>query len=227
MAVTFPGDNENIRCPHCRAECAYQHFRVTEVRWDIKGGRTEGRHMIRVAYCTSCGQCIIQRVAGRGNADTVIYPTAPTRENAPALIRDTESYLAESYDEAVACEPHSLNAAMFLLGRCVEIILVRKLGAPTGTTLGPQIDHVIEAKTLTDPLAGYLNKAFKSARNQSGHLWTDANGNEMKVDDESVDCGFTVVKMMFEQFYLHPLKMSSWESEMQQKFTEKVQGDNR
>ncbi len=116
---------------------------------------------------------------------------------------------------------------MFLLGRCVEIILVRKLGAPTDATLGRQIDQVIKENRLTHSLAGYLKNAFKFARNQSGHLWTDANGNEMKVDDESVDCGFTVVKMMFEQFYLHPLKMSSWESEMQQKFTEKVQGDNR
>ena len=103
MAVKFPDENENIRCPHCCAHCAYRHFGPSQLRWDIKGGRAEGSHMIRVAYCTSCGQCIIQRVAGRGKTDTVIYPTAPTRENAPAVIRDAESDLAESYDEAVAC----------------------------------------------------------------------------------------------------------------------------
>ena len=144
-----------------------------------------------------------------------IYPSGPpARDPAPDEIRKDHKELAADYDEAVACEPHSSQAATFLLGRCVERILVDEVKVDPKATLGPQIDTVIKVETFPEILKKPLKRGFLIARNQAGHVWQNAAGEDLKVDGKTVKRCFAIVDQLFDHFYLEPLKVDTFTQKM-------------
>lgn len=230
MALTFPRTNETILCPHCRRQCQFVHTSPPPPKWSIGGAIPgAGQHSLTIAYCTYCGECAVQKhtnpAGNAGSRTEYVYPTAPTRSIAPDLVRAEDEHLANCYDGAVNCEPHSNEAAVFLLGRCAEIILVTKCDAPKGKTLGVQIPKCKASGKLTDQIATWLTDAFKHARDQATHYWVSESGEVLLVDTTSVDRAFAVVDAMFKEYYINPHDMEEWAVTMGDTRNEKLKGD--
>lgn len=224
----FPNQEEVIRCPHCKGQCAYREAKVINWSHSHPGGGRNWMHYVRVLHCGTCGNPLIRHVISKTQAETevnkvTIYPSGPpARDPAPDEIRNAKKELAVDYDEAVACEPHSLQAAAFLLGRCVERILVDKAGVNRGATLGVQINEAIEANKIPEHLKKSLKDGLLIARNQAGHVWQDAEGNDLPVDKDTVDDCFTIVDELFVHFYLAPLKTDAFTKKMNRVKVEKT-----
>ncbi|HUW85088.1 MAG TPA: hypothetical protein VMZ31_20085, partial [Phycisphaerae bacterium] len=133
-----------------------------------------------------------------------LYPQAPRRDEAPAEVTKEDGGLAKDYKEAVDCEPHSLQAAAFLLGRCMERILIAKAGVERGLTLGPMIEAAIAGGRVPQALCEPLEKGFLVVRNQAGHVWVNSKGEDLRVDEDSVDGSFAIVDALFDELYLGP-----------------------
>jgi len=196
-----------------------------QIKWLAEVSNVGQIHILETAFCQTCGECIIRKLVKGTSKWEIIYPKGPTRDKAPSEITKADAELASRYDEAVEVEPLSATSAVFLLGRCAEMILVRKAGVTKGQTLGPMIDEAIKNNKLEDPMSEYMKEGFRIARNQSGHLWEDGDGTEMTVDKQTVDGAFAMMNMLFDKFYIEPLRMGSWTAKLQRTNQEKVQGD--
>ena len=148
--------------------------------------------------------------------DRELYPVAPSRILVPQEVRDADPHLADDYNQAVACEPWSLQASAFLLGRCTEQILVAKTSASAGMTLGPQIDAAIKADEIPLAWREPLKDGFLIARNQAGHSWENTAQEPLKVDDETVDHCFTIVDALLYHFYVAPKTNAAFIAKMRQ-----------
>ena len=156
-----------------------------------------------------------------------VYPEAPTRPLAQELVRKADAGLAGDYDEAVRCEPHSQQAAAFLLGRCVERVLIAHAGAQHKGTLGPKIDKAIKDKKIPDDIAPYLGEVLKHVRNQASHIWVDAQGKELRIDADDVRMAFEVVDMLLDRFYIMPAKRDAHIAKVQQVLSNKKAGEQK
>jgi hypothetical protein len=201
--MQYPKPNEAISCPHCVARCAYAHFGGIQIPGS--GSR------IIAASCHSC-QGIILGLWDEEDIE-VLYPVEATRPQCPPEIESEDSGLAQDYNDAVACEPHSLTAAMFLLGRCAERILVNKYGADRRKTLGMM---ELPAASFNQEDKDYFAEAFVVARNQAGHVWKDSAGNDLTVDDHSVAMAFQWIDELFERAYVGPRRRADHRAKMQQ-----------
>lgn len=243
MALSFPKPEGTMVCPYCRALAGFRvgltpmdrpNAAVTHFHDDTAVPATYGRahHEVMVLFCRSCGYAVIKyeirKPGSRGVRDTIetfVYPVAPRRELAPGLVREEDADLAQDYDEAVHCEPHSLQAAAMLIGRCASHILIDKCDADKTKPLGPQIDDAIAGGTLPDKLAELLKRGLKHARNLSAHEWFDAAGKTIRADSETVDMCFNIVDAMFYEFYVKPHQEQEFFGTMEQAHEEKKQGD--
>ncbi|UCG88212.1 MAG: hypothetical protein JSW71_06615, partial [Gemmatimonadota bacterium] len=130
-----------------------------------------------VVFCHSCGQPISRHLSGRLGGSSprvddarIIYPSASARELAPDEVRSADDSLAKDYDEAVKCEPYSLQAAAILLGLCASTVLVDKCGCNKSQTLGKQYE---DAKAR-GKLSSNVDEQFEGLlqhRNRSAHPW--------------------------------------------------------
>jgi hypothetical protein len=161
--MKFPADNEVITCPHCVGTCAFTIFGGIETP-----GKSKPKGRIVVARCISCYGFVLGLFDTLGNQKEFLYPIKAARPQCPADIALEDPGLARHYNDAVACEPHSLTAAMFLLGRCAERILVSKFGADPKKTLGTM---ELPVTSFDDLERQYFSEAFVVSRNQAGHFW--------------------------------------------------------
>ena len=209
-------------------QCAYREYKKVEWQHCHPGEQHILYHVVHVLHCATCGKPVICHAisgdpGGQGNRQETIYPSGPpARDPAPGELRSDHKELADDYDEAVACEPHSLQAATFLLGRCVERILVDTAGVNRGATLGVQINEAIKADRVPERLKKPLKNGLLIARNQAGHVWQNAVGDDLKVDGKTVKRCFVIVKQLFDHFYLEPLKADTFTQEMRDLEDEKA-----
>ncbi len=156
--------------------------------------------------------------------EIVVYPLKPTRSAAPEEVCTAAPDLATDYNEAVACEPHSSQAAVLLLGRCLSQILIDKCDAPKPGTLGRQIDHAVKEGKLPEKVAKAID-TFKTGRNQAAHPWYDESGGHLKVDAETVEWSFVVIETLFERFYVTPAREEKQSNKMAAAWKKKKAGD--
>ena len=201
-------------------QCAYREYKKVEWQHCHPGEQHILYHVVHVLHCATCAKPVICHAisgdpGGQGNRQETIYPSGPpARDPATDEIRKDHKDLADDYDEAVACEPHSSQAAAFLLGRCVERILVAKAEVNRGATLGLQINEAIKANKIPEILKKPLKDGFLPARNQAGHVWQDAAGNDLEVDKDTVADCFTIVDELFVHLYLAPFKTDAFIEKM-------------
>lgn len=227
--MKFPVTDEAGACPHCRTQSvAFGSPSPSCIKYDLKlPRRTQAdSHYVRIVYCRTCGMPVIEHVhqvpgsAGK----TVVYPVKPTRPEAPKEVCTADLELATDYNEAVACEPHSLQAAVLLLSRCLSHILIDKCDAPKHATLGPQIAHAFKENPLPEDIANEIHP-LKAARDQGAHLWFDESGEHLKVDAETAGWWFGVTQMLFEHFYIAPARRENQRNKMATLREKKKAGD--
>lgn len=212
----FPNDREVIRCPHCKGQCAYGEYKPVEWQHRHPGELHTLYHFVHVLHCLTCGNPMIRHSIstdpGRTSVEReTIYPSGPpARDQAPVEIRNALPELARDYNEAVACEPHSLQAVAILLGRCVEYILVAEVKVDPAVTLGRQITEAITGDKFPEPLKDSLKRGFLIARNQAGHVWKNAAGDVLKVNENTVERCFAIVDQLFEHFYITPRRSAAF-----------------
>lgn len=235
--MRFPNNKEMMRCAYCKGMSMFDQGNGGPVSCGLSHYHKPkySLHQVDAMFCQSCGGPIILYRAGHatnlGSAHfseicvETFYPQLPTREKSPDDVRDANGPLADDYDQAVECEPHSLQASAFLLGRCVEEMLVEKCGAVHKGTLGPKIDTAIEGGKIPDHLHGVLQDGFKVARNQSGHVWVDEDGNRLSVDADTVAMCFSTVNALFEYYYVAPARQNVHVAKMKEVLAKKVAGE--
>jgi len=213
--MTFPGHHDLMDCPHCKGRaCA---FAVGEKAIGWPHDKSGMNHQIEVAHCLSCGYPIVhyarQSQSGLRVSGAVVYPIAPYRDLAPNEVHSADPDLAKDYDEAVACEPHSLQAAAMLLGRCASHILVARCGADKSSTLGAQISAAVKAGDLPEPIKEQ-SEGLLAGRNQAAHPWYAASGAQMKIDQQGLDWCFDIVDLMFVHFYVNPARLAERQAKL-------------
>lgn len=141
MPMKFPRPEETIWCPACKGTCGFcfgrggGHETIIRHGHEPIGQDSRTVHEIAARFCRSCGYPIIQHKVAVGDTQSLLpsgewlYPQHPTRGKIPALVRDEAPDLADDYDEAVACEPHSSQASILLLSRVLSQILIAKCKA--------------------------------------------------------------------------------------------------
>lgn len=205
----FPRPEETIRCPYCAAMCAYASPNTATITYAHGMPDQQDRtvHTVEVAHCRSCGKPIIQyRILLHGKTTPhveAIYPIAPNRQNTPEEVREAAPDLAKDYDEAVACEPHSLQASASLLGRCASEILVSHCGAKRKDLLGKQVNDAKQAGKLPPGLEHEID-GLREGRNQASHPWYSETGERLEVDGKTLEWCFEIVDMMIDHFIVRP-----------------------
>lgn len=244
--MKLPEDREVILCPRCKSKCQFDRLRpgsIPSYRIQEPGGLDYVSHDITISYCIVCGGPVIEwqrksykgaettsseQVIGEPIPDTtesvIVFPIASPREKAHEIVRRQHPDLADDYDEAVACEPSSLQASVFLLGRCISQILIMHCGVTKALTLGPQIDEAIAANKVPQEIADEL-KGPKSARDQAGHPWFDTSGEIMKVQEDQAEWAFAIVDLMFEHYYIAPERKRQRLAKLGKDIAEKKAGE--
>lgn len=229
--MKLPNQNEVVDCPHCEARCAFR--RGGSIEWPLNNARKQERHCIDASYCQSCGGPILQwavapSVGGHANISTatsrVVFPVASTRQKTSPVVRQLDGVLAQDYDEAVSCEPLSLQAASCLLRRCASHILIDKCEAPKNQTLGQQIKHARDNGKLPEHISEQVDGVLNHG-NQSAHPWFDESGEILKVEQQDLDWCFEIVQLMFDHYYIEPQKRAERKQRMEAIVTEKRKGD--
>lgn len=187
-------------------------------RHPIDGRPRRHCHYLDVRRCLACGYPLIQhrfipdpaeQTGGSHEElepfERIIYPIAPRRDLAPDEVRAASTELAADYDEAGACEPHSLQAATLLLRRCATVMLVEKCSANKKDTLGRQFDQAENAGERPDFIVEQFDGLLKN-RNRSAHPWFSQLGEPLKVEQDDVEWCFEIVGLMLEHFYVGPAR---------------------
>ena len=224
----FPEPEDTMDCPHCKGQrCAFGHPQQRNRAYDLiwNHPKSHSSHTVSVAYCRTCGKPVIehswQRV-GKDHKD-LVYPKGTARPKAPQEVRAADEDLANDYDEAVTCEPHSFQAAAFLLGRCAGHILVKKCEADAADFLSTQFKKAIKDGTLPHDVAEEFPGVVEG-RNQAGHPWYSSTGEQLKVDEDTSAWSFHIVDMMFEHFYVAPKRRKKRQTKLSDLLDEKKQG---
>lgn len=229
--MKLPGNNEVVECPHCEARCAFT--RKGTIEWPLSNAIKQDMHVIVACYCQSCGGPILQwtvapRVGGHADMSAacsrVVFPLASTRQKTSAVVRQLDCDLAQDYDEAVSCEPLSLQAASCLLRRCASHILIDNCGAPKNQTLGQQIKHARNDGKLPEHISEQVDGVLNHG-NQSAHPWFDDSGEILKVEQRDLDWCFEIVQLMFDHYYIEPQKRAERKQRMEAIVKEKRKGD--
>ncbi len=242
--MKFPHQNDTVDCPNCGGKsCSFdQPGSSPNVRWEVlkrfSGLDAHIDHTLDVVYCRSCGQPIrLMRRVVRGrpvlvaanktvsdqlpeDCVRILFPVAQTRDLAHEAVRHADADLARDYDEAVACEPHSLQAAAMLLGRCASTILIAMCDADGTKTLGVQYDAAVQAKKLPDNAAGQF-EGLLQCRNRAAHPWFNSTGGHLTVEQDDVDWCFEIIGLMFDHFYVNPAKLEKRRERMEAAKAEK------
>lgn len=241
MAIKFPDAEETMRCPYHGKDAAFCTDRApksgeTQIVRAVPGDSgTMLMQTIRARFCRTCGYPVIEHLKALRHQSgvlteqkTCLYPVSPRRDlSARALPKAIEG-VAKDYDEAVNCEAYSLQAAAFLLGRCVERILVDAVSeANERDTLGKIIADSIPQLSGSDELKDVLAHGFLIARNQAGHVWTSASGEELIVDDESVEHCFQIVQELHYDLYERPSLHKKFVDKMKGVLAEKKEGEKK
>ncbi len=224
--MPFPDDEATAKCPWCGAFCAFGSLIDQNLRSRSADNMV---HRVRVSVCRSCWFPLIAHTTfDRRNPVAVqaerIYPESPTRDLAPPLVRESNADLAHDFDEAVACEPHSKQAAVVLLARCANQILVEHCNAKKQECLYDQVQSAIAAKKVSVPLHDLLDGAH-NPRNQVGHVWYDADGDLVRVTEDDAVWWFEIVEQMFDEFYIEPKKRAERADRVAGMRLAKKQGD--
>lgn len=235
--TSLPNTDQSADCPHCKTKAAaYQRagaFDWTSEYKTNQGGQISCTHIIRAAYCRSCAEPVIAYIRQNASAsqratlscsttdewlrthphnERIIWPKEPSRDPASPEVRAANAALADDFDEAVACEPHSKQATVILLGRCASIVLMDKCKAPD-STLRPQFDHASKAGSLPKRVDDEY-KAFTDNRNRAAHPWFDATGGHLRVEQDDVEWAFEIMHEMFEHFYIDPARQAARQARM-------------
>ena len=247
-ALRFPEHEGLMDCPHCGGhDCAFTapvnqsgHSQIYHTHRQHRSGAETT--IVGVRYCRSCGGPVIahgkvveqltdSEVAFGFDSTretwhcAVVYPIKPTRPKASDELKQLDAGLARDYNEAVACGPHSLQAAAFLLGRCVNRILVGKCEADPADMLGPQIAQAIAVNKIPTEVAEPLQDGFLIVRNQAAHVWVNASGDGLTVDADSMDRCFRIVDALMDHLYILPAKEAVFVAKMAAVKRDKQAGD--
>lgn len=220
MAIDWPNDDQQFPCPHCKTHSA-AFTTVVHQSWSHASTEDESReiegHTLDVMTCRSCGMPIVRHEADPQTGEepvTTIYPKAASRALAPAEVQEKSPQLAQDYNEAVECEPFSMQASVILLGRCVERILNEEAECDEDATLGPKINDAMKREAIPTYIATSLQKGFLVARNFATHIWTNATGEQIQVDEYTLDKCFGIVDELFRHFYVYPQHASEFIEKM-------------
>lgn len=226
--MPFPENNETADCPTCGGKCCafgipnqcacltWEHTRRDDsLAWSDS-------HYLDVRRCLACGHPLIRhrwkdgsnRLPGEtpiGPSPSLerIYPALPTRSRAPDAVREANEELAQDYDEAVACEPISLQASAMLLGRCASIILIDSCDADPESMLGGQFASARTAGKLSGELVEQYCGLIDH-RNRSAHPWFEPSGKTLKVTQDDLDWCFVILGLMFDYYYVNPARLGRW-----------------
>lgn len=225
-------DTDIVTCPNCKGDRAFTDpvsppngNNGLQYQFD-NGPNPVHSHVVKARFCRSCGFPIIRHEHGPvkvpADRKTMLYPQAPTREKCGELIRTADNNLANDYDEAVECEPMSCTAAMMLLGRCLNRILINKAECSTKLPLGPMIDDAIERNEIPTSIQDDLKDGFLHARNMTNHIWFDEEGTEIQVENADVDHCFELIKALFESLYIAPARMAARTDRLKEKRQQKT-----
>lgn len=221
----FPNPDETMLCPYCHSHCGFMQFGGDLSSGHVAPDGSRSTNGVRARNCRSCGGVVIEYRRQHGDdVRAVVYPVAPSRGLAPEEIREANADLADDYDEAVVCEPHSNQAAVILLARCATIILVDKCGAERKLALHAQIKTAADSGMISAKLKAILEGAHQP-RNQVGHPWYDENGVLLKVGADDVDWWFEIIEWMFEELYITPLAIERRTERIQRTVKAKRAGD--
>lgn len=124
----------------------------------------------------------------------------------------------------MACEPHSLQAAIILLARCASQILVAKCDAKRTDGLKAQFGTAIQKGYISGELQEEV-EAVRESRNQVGHIWYSSTGEHLKVTEDDVDWWHDILAWMFDQFYVAPKKKADRIARMHARRRQKKEGD--
>jgi len=209
--MRLPELEEVIKCPSCKSQCAFTRPKDSgRIKWNHV--RPHVSHVIDVRYCRSCGEPMVQHSWHGHKGETnpqeiIIYPVATNRDPAPKEVKKANLGLAKDYDEAVACEPHSLQAAAMLLGRCASLVLIEKCAADKSKTLGVQYRAAVAAEKLPNSLTKQFDGLLDN-RNRSAHVWLTDDGDHLEVEACDIDWCFDIVGLLFEHFYVNPAQLA-------------------
>lgn len=219
MPLHFPKPEETMLCPHCGEKTGFSlggsGTRTTDTQISLahEGPKMGGAHTIAARFCRTCGGPVIRHSVNLHEKKPVvihIYPEAPTRPKAPAEVGEADTGLEKDFNQAVACEPHSNHAAVSLLGRCVERILVAKCDVKHKRDnghyrmLGELIPDAIKTENFPDEIRNGLDDGFRYVRNQAAHPWKDEDGNDLDVKDAVVGQCFAIVNYLIHRYYVTP-----------------------
>ncbi len=206
--MDFPRDNDTMICPHCDTNTFFTQLQSTI--WNNSVQTINARYQFRIdcAKCYSCGGVLIKYTIITASGMTIfrdiVYPLAGNQEYAPNEIKGEYIELKNDFDEAVNVELISPKSAVFLLGRCLERMLVNRAEATHGQTIGVMLkDEKVKEKIPKDILED-LTDGVLIARNSSCHIWQDDNGDELNIDPQDVAYCFEIIRLLFEHFYIAP-----------------------
>lgn len=206
--MKFPPNNGTMVCPYCHTRTYFTHNDIHEWGNDDQTINSSYRFRIDSATCYSCGHALIKYTVRneRGNfiINNIVFPLTGNQEYAPDEIKDEYIELKNDFDEAVNVETMSLKSAAFLLGRCLERILVDRAGATRGHTIGVMLKDEKVKEKIPEEILKDLTGGVLIARNSSCHIWQDDSGNELNIEPQDVAYCFEIIRLMFEHFYIAP-----------------------
>lgn len=153
--------------------------------------------------------------------DEHIYPLQQKHKLAPVEVRNQNSSLADSYEEAGLLLDLSPNASAALSRRCLQIILREKAGV-NHSDLFREIGQVTNSGNLQTDLSNQLDN-IRHLGNFAAHPNKDAAGFIIDVKMEEAQYSLEVVGELFEFYYLRPVRIAAATAQINQKVSSKTQ----
>lgn len=195
-------------CPHCNLGIHLGLNELIEGEHDRKGA-----YIIESGDCPVCGGLIVtMQIASE---TTTIYPRSSSRPHPPQpVIGSVKADFIE------ACLVHDLSpkASAALSRRCLQSVLVEKLGAPELANLYDQIESVLQK------VPSYISERLHYVRevgNFSAHPRKSTNTGEiMDVEPEEATVLLNTLESLFDHCYVQPEKFKSQKEALNNKLVE-------
>lgn len=201
------------RCPYCTVVAVF-HPHPHGV-WRPHTAAAKARHgehaSIAVAggTCAACGLLVIAIRGGVHDGREhdafdeaeIVWPPVMLRDPAPPKV---EADLRQDYDEAIRVLQISPQSTATLARRILQIVLVRKAGAPSKkTNLNAQIDDVIKRDAVPGWIAENLH-VIRELGNYGAHHAEDVDGETIRLDEDQAMFVLEVIGSLFQHFYVQP-----------------------
>jgi len=181
-----------MKCPHCAVN-VHANF-----PWWDAGRDADGAWKWTYVNCPACDKRIV--MCKIGEAERMLYPQGIVRP----LSSLVPAPYATDFNEAARIINDSPKASAALTRRCLQHVLIDKLGASPKADLAAQIQKVIDDKLLPMQILEQLD-AIRNIGNFAAHpVKSGATGQIVDVEAGEADWNLDVLESLFEEVFVRP-----------------------